>query len=44
MQQLLEYYMGKNTPARQEFIVKNLRFEKEEIVAELPEIAGELAD
>jgi topoisomerase-4 subunit B len=44
MQQLLEYYMGKNTPARQEFIVKNLRFDKEEIVAELPEIAGELAD
>ena len=44
MQQLLEYYMGKNTPARQEFIVKNLRFEKEEIVAELPEIASELAD
>ncbi|MEN9369593.1 MAG: hypothetical protein RI952_458 [Bacteroidota bacterium] len=44
MQQLLEYYMGKNTPARQEFIVKNLRFEKEEIVAELPEVAGELAE
>jgi topoisomerase IV subunit B len=27
LQQLLEYYMGKNTPQRQEFIIGNLRFE-----------------
>jgi topoisomerase-4 subunit B len=27
IQQLLEYYMGKNTPARQEFIIENLRIE-----------------
>ncbi|HVG16144.1 MAG TPA: DNA topoisomerase IV subunit B [Chitinophagaceae bacterium] len=27
IQHLLEYYMGKNTPDRQEFIINNLRFE-----------------
>jgi topoisomerase-4 subunit B len=27
IQQLLEYYMGKNTPDRQEFIIENLRVE-----------------
>lgn len=27
IQQLLEYYMGKNTPARQDFIIGNLRVE-----------------
>lgn len=27
IQKLLEYYMGKNTPQRQEFIIKNLRVE-----------------
>jgi len=32
IQELLSYYMGKNTPQRQEFIIENLRFdvEKEE--------------
>jgi topoisomerase-4 subunit B len=25
---LLEFYMGKNTPKRQEFIIDNLRVEK----------------
>ncbi|MCB9324696.1 MAG: type IIA DNA topoisomerase subunit B [Lewinellaceae bacterium] len=29
---ILSYYMGKNTPARQEFIIENLRFELDEIV------------
>ncbi len=29
IQSLLEYYMGKNTPARQEFIISNLKFEKD---------------
>ncbi len=27
IQQLLEYYMGKNTPQRQDFIIANLKFE-----------------
>ncbi len=27
VQQLLEYYMGKNSPSRQEFIIDNLKFE-----------------
>ena len=27
IQQLLEYYMGKNTPERQEFIIENLKVE-----------------
>jgi topoisomerase-4 subunit B len=26
----LEYYMGKNTPERQEFIIENLRVELDE--------------
>ncbi|HAP02084.1 MAG TPA: DNA topoisomerase IV [Bacteroidetes bacterium] len=29
IQSLLEYYMGKNTPVRQDFIIKNLRMEKD---------------
>ena len=29
VQQLLEYYMGKNTPDRQEFIIDNLRIESD---------------
>ncbi len=28
---LLEYYMGKNSPERQEFIIQNLRIEKDEV-------------
>ena len=28
---ILSYYMGKNTPARQEFIIDNLRVEKDEL-------------
>lgn len=31
IQQLLEYYMGKNTPDRQDFIVSNLRVEQDEV-------------
>ncbi len=27
IQQLLEYYMGKNTPSRQDFIIENLKYE-----------------
>ena len=31
IQHLLEYYMGKNTPERQDFIVSNLRIESDEV-------------
>jgi topoisomerase-4 subunit B len=30
IKQILEYYMGKNTPERQDFIIENLRVEVEE--------------
>jgi topoisomerase-4 subunit B len=37
IQKLLEYYMGKNTPDRQVFIIENLRFEVDVVQeAELP--------
>ncbi len=36
VQHLLDYYMGKNTPERQEMIIKNLRLE-EELEAEIAE-------
>jgi topoisomerase-4 subunit B len=29
--QMLEYYMGKNTPERQDFIIENLYVEKDEV-------------
>lgn len=38
IQQLLEYYMGKNTPDRQNFIIENLKIEAD-IVKEEPEPA-----
>jgi len=37
IQHLLEYYMGKNTPDRQDFIVQNLRIELD-VVDEEPEV------
>jgi topoisomerase-4 subunit B len=33
---LLDYYMGKNSPERQEFIIRNLKMEEELIAAEIP--------
>lgn len=33
--QLLDYYMGKNTPERQEFIIKNLKLEEELVEEEV---------
>ncbi len=39
--QLLQFYMGKNTPARQEFIIKNLRVEKEVVDEEELELLNE---
>ncbi len=32
---LLDYYMGKNSPERQDFIIQNLRVEKDVIKEEL---------
>ncbi len=32
MQELLEYYMGKNTPSRQDFIIDNLKVEIDEAI------------
>jgi topoisomerase IV subunit B len=29
--QMLEFYMGKNTPERQDFIIENLYVEKDEV-------------
>ena len=43
LDQLLAYYMGKNTPARQEFIIENLRFEVEEVEDE-KEIAAAMEE
>jgi topoisomerase IV subunit B len=37
IQQLLEYYMGKNTPSRQDFIIENL---KVELDLDLAEVSG----
>lgn len=31
LQELLQYYMGKNSMSRQEFIIKNLRIEKDDL-------------
>jgi topoisomerase-4 subunit B len=33
VKQMLEFYMGKNTPVRQDFIIDNLRIEEDEFVA-----------
>jgi len=33
VEQLLSFYMGKNTPDRQEFIIKNLKVELDTIEA-----------
>jgi topoisomerase IV subunit B len=42
---VLSYYMGKNTPARQEFIIDNLRIEKDELAeAETAEALPDLAE
>ncbi|RZK31324.1 MAG: type IIA DNA topoisomerase subunit B, partial [Hymenobacter sp.] len=39
IQQVLAYYMGKNTPARQEFIIDNLRLEKDLVTSDVLPIA-----
>ena len=45
IEELLSYYMGKNTPSRQEFIIDNLRIEKdvdlnEDGVADVAQVGG----
>jgi topoisomerase-4 subunit B len=40
IQSLLSYYMGKNTPERQEFIIGNLKIEKDMVMGE-PEVVEE---
>jgi topoisomerase IV subunit B len=37
---LLKYYMGKNTPDRQDFIIENLRMEKDDIIQEQQSMAS----
>ena len=38
IEDILEYYMGKNTPDRQEFIIGNLRVEQDDVTEEIEEI------
>ncbi|MGP8214087.1 MAG: DNA topoisomerase IV subunit B [Bacteroidia bacterium] len=40
LDQVLNYYMGKNTPERQDFIINNLKIEKEEGVEVVAEVTG----
>lgn len=40
---VLQYYMGKNTPQRQEFIIDNLRVEKDEVEEDEEEVIAEQA-
>jgi topoisomerase IV subunit B len=40
IQNLLEYYMGKNTPSRQEFIIDNLQVEIDDAVEELEAVGN----
>ncbi len=44
IESILEYYMGKNTPSRQEFIIGNLRVEKDEAEEEAEETNTVMAD
>lgn len=38
IQQLLEYYMGKNTPSRQDFIIDNLKIEVDLVEGVVPQL------
>ncbi len=37
VEQVMKYYMGKNTQQRQEFIIENLRFEQDEVEEDTPQ-------
>ncbi len=39
LEHILEYYMGKNTPNRQDFIIDNLRVEKDDLTDQPEEVA-----
>jgi topoisomerase-4 subunit B len=39
LQKILEFYMGKNTPDRQEFIIENLRIEMDKVDKQIEEKA-----
>ena len=41
---ILEYYMGKNTPSRQEFIIENLRYDLDESDGSFTEIDEKLEE
>lgn len=41
--EVLKYYMGKNTPERQGFIIENLRVEKDEVEIDEEEVIAETA-
>ncbi len=43
LDKILTYYMGKNTPDRQDFIIENLRFELDQVEAEEKEAAQLMA-
>ncbi len=38
IEEVLSYYMGKNTPLRQEFIIDNLKVELDQIATEESEV------
>ena len=40
LQDLLKFYMGKNTPERQEFIIDNLRIEKDAVEEDEKELVA----
>lgn len=42
LKEMLEFYMGKNTPDRQEFIIRNLKVEKDEVSNKIPNEKEEL--
>jgi topoisomerase-4 subunit B len=42
VEKLLKYYMGKNTPERQEFIIDHLVVEKNDLDVEIVPIVAEL--
>jgi topoisomerase-4 subunit B len=41
---ILEYYMGKNTPARRDFIIENLKVEEDVVEESLEDFAADKAD
>jgi topoisomerase-4 subunit B len=42
LKEMLEFYMGKNTPERQEFIIQNLKVEKDTVIVKEEENTVEI--